>query len=966
MLPRIQAVLASVTIFLPGALALAQQEAANCCCQAASTAGCSNGSCQQTVCAIDPYCCSTRWDSTCVSEAYSYCGNPTGSNGSFCADLNQNGTPDGCEGATGGGGSNPADCDGDGVADVNRNGWNGLCNWIGPTSGSATFDADNLWSNGRPGTLSTSSINIPYTQYYNSLLLQANCDNAVRSLTVTDGGTSSLHALTIDLATRTLRFAGPASPDLTILPNLYNTLGVEFRNGTMSSTDAAFTLRSTGASQITFGDITLEASAFQWKSDLSGYADNISLIDSVFRVGSFGFGTNSETGESIPSHLMLEGSRIEMSGGATNASQPFTIGADHWISVDSSGPYDYSEITGYGLQVNALAGSLVSLNGQLLVGGTLHLGGGLSGMSNPLAQSGEQASKLYATELVYPDTRNAYIHWNADLSGESGTTPYGQPSIMVSSQASIGGALTVFNMSNSSSTLQEGLSIPLLSANSFASGHANFDVVRGLNPDNMPMPNGYYVTTENVNGVVAIKVKRGAVVEAAANLQTTLAATPLRTVVLKDGTTGGVGIIATLTNNASTQGSNPSSTIRIYALLNGQGTITQISSANGPTDATDMVAGDIDGDGQNDLLVSYGAPGKAIAWKLVNNTPSILWTHQLPAGTRAECVCILGGASRKNSLLPVGSGTGVGTSSDGKGGVTTTDSTGAYTGSGELSSRPRTLNGTQIDDDGDAVSAGGDSSETSLLPSATQGFIQIIKRNVTGGLTVHAPVYTIGVPTALAVVDLDGDGHTDVAASCSGITGYFPNGTRPTAVVLRGTGSSPNDPQSPLLGVPTPIDVGDSNAQGTGVVVTDADHDGIPDLAVSWMSDYGQGYIGGGAAVFPVRERRASGGLTVGAQLNFAQDYVPVLAPLGPSSLLTIRKPLYLVGNAAIHTTDFAPQMVQGDLDGDGVVGTADLSYMLLDFGPCPDPTQAPCPSDLDGDGQVGTGDISFLLLLFG
>ena len=965
MLPRIHAVLASVTVFLPGALALAQQEAANCCCQTASTAGCSNGSCQQTVCAIDPYCCSTRWDSTCVSEAYSYCGNPTGSNASFCADLNQNGTPDGCEGATGGGGSNPADCDGDGIPDLNRNGWNGLCNWIGPTSGNAIFDADNLWSNGRPGTLSTSTINIPYTQYYNSLLLQANCDNAVKSLSITDGGTSSLHALTINLSARTLRFAGPASPDLTILPNLYDTLGVEFRNGTMSSTDTAFTLRSTGASQITFGDITLEANAFEWKSDLSGYADNISLIDSIFRVGTFGFGTNSETGESIPSHLMLEGSRIEMSGGATNASQPFTIGADHWVSVDSTSPYDYSEITGYGLQVNALAGSLISLNGQLLVGGTLHLGGGLAGMSNPLAQSSAQASKLYATELVYPDTRNAYIHWNADLSGESGTTPYGQPSISVSSQASIGGALTVFNMSNSSSTLQEGLSIPLLSANSFASGHNNFDVVRGFNPDNMPMPNGYYVTTENVNGVVAIKVKRGAVVEAAANLQTTLSATPLRTVVLKDGTTSGVGIIATLTNNASTQGSNPSSTIRIYALLNGQGTITQISSANGPTDATDMVAGDIDGDGQNDLLVSYGLPGKAIAWKLVNNTPSILWTHQLPTGTRAECVCILGGASRKNSLLPIGSGTGVGTSSGSKGGVVTTDSSGTATGSQELISRPDTLNGTDIDND-DAVTAGGESSATSLLPSTTQGFVQIVKRNVTGGFTVHAPVYTVGVPTALAVADLDGDGHTDVAASCSGITGSFPIGSRPTAVVLRGTGSSPNNPQSPLLGVPAPIDVGDSNAQGTGVALTDADHDGIPDLAVSWMSDYGQGYIGGGAAVFPVRDQRTSGGLTVGAQLNFAQEYVPVLAPLGPSSLLTIRKPLYLVGNAAIHTTDFAPQVVQGDLDGDGVVGTADLSVLLLDFGPCPDPTQAPCPSDLDGDGQVGTGDISFLLLLFG
>ena len=132
------------------------------------------------------------------------------------------------------------------------------------------------------------------------------------------------------------------------------------------------------------------------------------------------------------------------------------------------------------------------------------------------------------------------------------------------------------------------------------------------------------------------------------------------------------------------------------------------------------------------------------------------------------------------------------------------------------------------------------------------------------------------------------------------------------------------------------------------------------------MSDYGQGLISGGAAVFPVRDQRASGGLTVGAQLTFAQDFVPVMASLGDSSLLTIREPLNLVGSAAMHTTDFAAQVVQGDLDGDGAVGTADLSVLLLDFGPCPDPTQAPCPSDLDGDGQVGTGDISFLLLLFG
>jgi hypothetical protein len=50
----------------------------------------------------------------------------------------------------------------------------------------------------------------------------------------------------------------------------------------------------------------------------------------------------------------------------------------------------------------------------------------------------------------------------------------------------------------------------------------------------------------------------------------------------------------------------------------------------------------------------------------------------------------------------------------------------------------------------------------------------------------------------------------------------------------------------------------------------------------------------------------------------------------------------------------------QGDLDGDGHVGTSDVALLLLDFGDCPG-----CPSDLDGSGAVDTGDLALLLLLF-
>jgi hypothetical protein len=49
------------------------------------------------------------------------------------------------------------------------------------------------------------------------------------------------------------------------------------------------------------------------------------------------------------------------------------------------------------------------------------------------------------------------------------------------------------------------------------------------------------------------------------------------------------------------------------------------------------------------------------------------------------------------------------------------------------------------------------------------------------------------------------------------------------------------------------------------------------------------------------------------------------------------------------------------DLDNNRVVDTADISLLLMDFGPC-----TGCPADLDGNGLVDTADISLLLMDFG
>lgn len=49
-----------------------------------------------------------------------------------------------------------------------------------------------------------------------------------------------------------------------------------------------------------------------------------------------------------------------------------------------------------------------------------------------------------------------------------------------------------------------------------------------------------------------------------------------------------------------------------------------------------------------------------------------------------------------------------------------------------------------------------------------------------------------------------------------------------------------------------------------------------------------------------------------------------------------------------------------GDLDGNGYVDSADLSMILLNYGPCPG-----CPEDLDGSGDVDAADIGLLMLFW-
>lgn len=59
-------------------------------------------------------------------------------------------------------------------------------------------------------------------------------------------------------------------------------------------------------------------------------------------------------------------------------------------------------------------------------------------------------------------------------------------------------------------------------------------------------------------------------------------------------------------------------------------------------------------------------------------------------------------------------------------------------------------------------------------------------------------------------------------------------------------------------------------------------------------------------------------------------------------------------------------QVLTGDIDGDGVVGVADLLILLGGWGGCPQPCPPSCAADLDNDCQVGVGDLLIVLANWG
>ncbi|MEI6052864.1 MAG: hypothetical protein WCQ44_09200 [Opitutaceae bacterium] len=95
---------------------------------------------------------------------------------------------------------------------------------------------------------------------------------------------------------------------------------------------------------------------------------------------------------------------------------------------------------------------------------------------------------------------------------------------------------------------------------------------------------------------------------------------------------------------------------------------------------------------------------------------------------------------------------------------------------------------------------------------------------------------------------------------------------------------------------------------------------------------------------------------------NGVPDWVDNLPDCNNNSMMDVCE--IALGIAKDCNSDGIPDSCQvlngGDFDGSGVIDTADIGYILLDFGDCVN-----CPTDLDHSGNVGTEDIGLLLLDF-
>ncbi len=843
----------------------------------------------------------------------------------------------------------PCDVDANGTLNADEPGA-ATSMWLFPNI-TNKFENPANWSAGIPGYNTTAFIT-------GNPQIEFGCDNSVKTLELSTGSSNWYPGLSLNLNSHSLTVyggliafrpgAGPYQPYSVNISGPYSNIYNGAPNDTLplifESDHATWNINDTSIFSNRIELATIGSSQIDFK-----------LNNSVLKTRAISKG--DATGGSR--HIELLNSSIQdLQGG-------LTFGDGIWLSLGSNmdGEFDYAQnsIVSYGGSGTVFQpGSFLDAWGNLSFVGSASFGGQLDLHAFPSIYHGQSKITVQGQTFNYGAGSNAspfaFMNVYGNNFNQSTCTSEACEESLIDLQlnsdglASIGGPLFIY--STDSTTPLEGNLYSLMSLNpnyqgAFDPNNNKFTSIRWLG---QPLPNGLTFKQVLTQNALQLLCMRSAIVEPAPSISSNLSSVPFASA-SADFTSDQRDDVVNLIVGSS-------NSVQIMKEM-GDGTFTQLRTFALPANATynAIAAGNVINDSAPEIAVTYTQGGNGYI-RLYTAFGTLLWTNSLEPNTLPTCVCTLPPHMPTSSVGTVVVGVEVTTQLNSNnsnfnalgtfGLLKSVSGDNSYSQSTPLNSVPRTVHGSDIDDDdlSDVTAAGSTSAESFDLDSL--GFIQVVKMTPNGmypGVARLLPYVPVSITLA---DDIEGDGRKYIFAACNSIAANIPASTRPVSCVLT---STINQNGLASLSQATGISVG---LPVQGKAISAVRRNGGFSLAVAHTS--------GQSDSIEVIEINtfANGSLSIGNQIQIATGGSVIglhaLQDQGTQKFASVRNLNGFTSGALIESTGYV-EIMYGDFDRSGTLDSGDISYILLSYGESGE-------TDLDNSGTTDSGDVSILLLM--